>query len=92
MGLLMQRMWYNAPYRSRETCALTTGSVEEAMDLTIESEQEADGRWIAEVLELPGVLSYGPTRDTAIAHVQALALRVLADRLAKHTGLTPEDL
>jgi predicted RNase H-like HicB family nuclease len=55
--------------------------VEEAMDLTIESEQEADGRWIAEVLELPGVLSYGPTRDTAIAHVQALALRALADRL-----------
>ena len=51
------------------------------MDLTIESEQEADGRWIAEVLELPGVLSYGSTRDMAIAHVQALALRVLADRL-----------
>jgi predicted RNase H-like HicB family nuclease len=66
--------------------------LEEGMDLTIESEQEADGRWIAEVLELPGVLSYGPTRDAAIAHVQALALRVLADRLAKHTGLTPEDL
>ncbi|HJZ48402.1 MAG TPA: type II toxin-antitoxin system HicB family antitoxin [Roseiflexaceae bacterium] len=51
------------------------------MDLTIEYEQEDDGRWIAEVPELPGVMSYGPTRDAAIAHVQALALRVLADRL-----------
>jgi predicted RNase H-like HicB family nuclease len=56
-------------------------ATEERMDLTIDAEQEADGRWIAEVLELPGVLSYGPTRDTAIAHAQALALCVLADRL-----------
>jgi len=62
--------------------------MEEAMDLTIEYEQEADGRWIAEVRELPGVLSYGPTRDTAIAHVQALALRVLADRL-EHDEVAP---
>jgi len=58
------------------------------MDLTIEYEQEADGRWIAEVLELPGVLSYGPTRDAAIAHAQALALRVLTDRL-EHDEATP---
>lgn len=58
------------------------------MNLTIEYEQETDGRWIAEVLELPGVLSYGPTRDSAIAHVQALALRVLADRL-EHEEATP---
>jgi predicted RNase H-like HicB family nuclease len=61
--------------------SLPIGSLEESMDLTIEYEQETDGRWIAEVRELPGVCSYGPTRDTAIAHVQALALRVLADRL-----------
>jgi predicted RNase H-like HicB family nuclease len=47
----------------------------------IELEQEADGRWIAEVLGLPGVLSYGQSRDEAIAKVQALALRVLAERL-----------
>jgi predicted RNase H-like HicB family nuclease len=58
------------------------------MGLTIEYEQEADGRWIAEVLELPGVLSYGPTRDAAIAHAQALALRVLADRL-EHDEAAP---
>jgi len=47
----------------------------------IELEQETDGRWIAEVVELPGVLACGETRDEAIAHVQALALRVVADRL-----------
>ena len=51
------------------------------MKLTIELEQEDDGRWIAEVLDLPGVLAYGQSREEAVAHVQALALRVLADRL-----------
>ena len=49
--------------------------------LKIEIEQESDGRWIAEIPALPGVLAYGKTRDEAIAHVEALALRVLADRL-----------
>ena len=49
--------------------------------LTIELEQEADGRWIAEVPQLPGTLAYGDTRQDAIARVEALALRVLADRL-----------
>lgn len=47
----------------------------------IELEQEADGRWIAGVVELPGVLAYGTTDSEAIARVQALALRVVADRL-----------
>jgi predicted RNase H-like HicB family nuclease len=47
----------------------------------IELEPESDGRWIAEVPELPGVLCYGADRDEAIARVQALALRVLAERL-----------
>ena len=51
------------------------------MVLSIELESETDGRWIAEVVELPGVLAYGATKDEAIAHVQALALRVVADRL-----------
>jgi len=51
------------------------------MPLTIEVEQEEDGRWIAEVAELPGVLTYGHTRKEAIDRVQALSLRVLADRL-----------
>jgi predicted RNase H-like HicB family nuclease len=47
----------------------------------VETEQEADGRWIAEVPELPGVLVYAPTRDEAVRKVQALSLRVLAERL-----------
>lgn len=47
----------------------------------IECEQETDGRWLAEVSELPGVMSYGASPDEAIAKVQALALRVVADRL-----------
>ena len=51
------------------------------MNFKIELEREEDGRCIAEVPELPGVLTYGKDRDDAIAHVQALALRVLADRL-----------
>lgn len=51
------------------------------MQLSIETEQEDDGRWIAEVREIPGVLSYGATREAAIAHAQALALRVIAERL-----------
>ena len=51
------------------------------MDLRIELEREEDGRWIAEVSELPGALVYGSSREEAIAKVQALALRVLAERL-----------
>jgi len=51
------------------------------MTLRVETEQEADGRWIAEVVELPGVMAYGSTREEAITKVQALALRVVADRL-----------
>ena len=49
--------------------------------MRVELEQEDDGRWIAEVVELPGVVAYGDTRDAALAKVEALALRVIADRL-----------
>ncbi len=59
------------------------------MPLTIEIEQEEDGRWLAEVPELPGVLSSGQTRQEAIDRVQALSLRVLADRL-DHGEPTPQ--
>ena len=52
------------------------------MNLTVETEQEADGRWIAEIPQIPGALAYGADRQQAISRVQALALRVLADRLA----------
>ena len=51
------------------------------MQFTIETEQEEDGRWIAEVVELAGVMKYGKTRDEAIAQTEALALRVLAERI-----------
>ena len=51
------------------------------MHLTVEVDREDDGRWIAEVPNLKGVLAYGASRDEAIAYAQALALRVLADRL-----------
>jgi len=51
------------------------------MNFTIEHEQENDGRWIAEVPELPGVLAYGNNADEAMIKVEALALRVIAERL-----------
>jgi predicted RNase H-like HicB family nuclease len=51
------------------------------MNLKIEIEREADGRWIAEVMELPGCLAYGKTQADALAKAKALALRVLADRM-----------
>jgi predicted RNase H-like HicB family nuclease len=51
------------------------------MDLTIEIEQEEDGRWIAEVVNLPGVLAYGQSQEDVVSRVKALALRVLADQI-----------
>jgi len=51
------------------------------MRFTVETEQETDGRWIAEVMEIPGAMKYGASRQEAIAHAEALALRVLADRI-----------
>ena len=56
------------------------------MKLSIESEREADGRWVAEVPELPGVLAYGSNRNEALAKAQVLALRVLAERIENHEG------
>ncbi len=59
------------------------------MNLTVETEQENDGRWLAEVPELPGVLAYGASRESAIASAEALALRVIAERL-EHGEDVPE--
>ena len=53
------------------------------MSYTIEFEQEEDGRWIAEIASLPGVMVYGQTRQEAKSKVEALALRVIADRLER---------
>ena len=60
------------------------------MNLAVETEQETDGRWIAEIPQIPGALAYGADRREAIARVEALALRVLADRL-EH-GEMPQEL
>lgn len=57
--------------------------------MRIEIEREDDGQWIAEIPELPGVMSYGKTRDEAVDKAKALALRVLADRL-EHGESIPE--
>ncbi len=51
------------------------------MRFTVETEREEDGRWIAEVTEIPGVLKYGQSREEAIAPAEALALRVMAERI-----------
>ncbi|MBI3902856.1 MAG: type II toxin-antitoxin system HicB family antitoxin [Nitrosomonadales bacterium] len=51
------------------------------MNFTIEHEQESDGRWLAEVPELPGVLAYGATSQEAMSKAEVLALRVIAERL-----------
>lgn len=57
--------------------------------LMVETERETDGRWLAEISELPGVMCYGATRDEAVARAEALALRILADRV-DHGEPVPE--
>lgn len=61
------------------------------MNLTIEVELETDGRWIAEVPELPGVLAYGSSQAEAMARAEVLALRVLAERI-EHGEAVPMPL
>jgi predicted RNase H-like HicB family nuclease len=61
------------------------------MIFSLECEMEDDGRWIAEVPELPGVLAYGGTKNEAMANAEVLALRVLADRL-EHLEEGPQDI
>jgi predicted RNase H-like HicB family nuclease len=61
----------------------------EPIMLKIEVEQEDDGRWLAEIADLPGVLAYGQTREEAIERAKALSLRVMADRL-EHGESIPE--
>ena len=59
------------------------------MGLTVNVDREEDGRWIAEILDLPGALVYGDTQDDALARVEALSLRVPADRI-EHGESVPE--
>ncbi len=57
--------------------------------MKVEVSREEDGRWIAEVLDLPGVMTYGATSEEAVSRVEALALRVLADRI-EHGEAIPQ--
>ena len=59
------------------------------MTFTVEIEQENDGRWIAEIAQIPGALAYGSTRQEAVSRAEALALRVLAERI-EHGETSPE--
>jgi predicted RNase H-like HicB family nuclease len=59
--------------------------------MKLEIERESDGRWIAEVPDLPGVMAYGDSRSDAVAKVEALALRVIADRLEHGEGIPELD-
>jgi predicted RNase H-like HicB family nuclease len=61
------------------------------LKFTIEHEREEDGRWLAEVPELPGVLAYGATAEEAMAKAEVLALRVLAERL-EHNEASPQPI
>jgi len=61
------------------------------MNYSLEIEREPDGRWLAEVPELPGVLAYGTTPDEAMAKAEVLALRVLAEQL-EHGETRPLDI
>jgi len=63
----------------------------EGVNLSIKLEREEDGRWIAEALELPGVMTYGETREEAISNTERLAIEVIADRI-KHGELSPTAL
>jgi predicted RNase H-like HicB family nuclease len=63
----------------------------EVVHLSIDIDREEDGRWIAEALELPGVMTYGQTREEAISNTERLAIEVIADRI-KHAELPPSAL
>ena len=64
----------------RQSCEVT---------FTVEVEQETDGRWIGEIIQIPGAMAYGNSREEAVARVEALGLRVLAERI-EQGGTSPE--
>jgi predicted RNase H-like HicB family nuclease len=61
--------------------SIKLNGLEGDMRYTVETEQESDGRWLAEIVEIPGVMKYGQSREEAIGQAEALALRVIAERL-----------
>ena len=66
-----------------ELCWGKQGAYTDGMDYAIEFELEEDGRWIAEIAALPGVMAYGTTREDAECKVEAMALRVIADSIER---------
>jgi predicted RNase H-like HicB family nuclease len=75
-------VWQDANYEGLTGLVHSlVGATLPSMTFIVELEREEDGRWLAEVPALPGVMCYGQDRDAAIARVQALALRVIAERL-----------
>jgi predicted RNase H-like HicB family nuclease len=80
------------PTNGEFTAAFDSGSAYNVgVHLSIEIDREDDGRWIAEALELPGVMTYGQTREEAISNTEKLAIEVIADRI-KHAELPPSAL
>jgi predicted RNase H-like HicB family nuclease len=68
----------------------TNGQFTLENEFTVEYDREKDGRWIAEVRDVPGALAYGRTRDEAAKNVMACALRVIADRLQRERSIPPK--
>ena len=74
----------------RYTSRMKRAAEATAFDLKVEFDRETDGRWIADIPVLPGVMVYGRTRKQALAAVEALALRVIADRLEHREAVKSE--
>ena len=69
------------PIRALSSVELAEPVPMPTQDYVFETEQEEDGRWIAEIPDLPGVMAYGSSQEEAIANAEAIALRVIADRI-----------
>jgi predicted RNase H-like HicB family nuclease len=71
------------PSRRKKLIAAIKGAAARSsqMNFIVELEQEEDGRWIAEVVDIPGALAYGQSQQEALARVEAVALRVIAEKL-----------
>jgi predicted RNase H-like HicB family nuclease len=77
----MYRSLSNDEWTFYNTSDMSSANKATAFNLKVEFDRENDGRWIADIPELPGVMVYGRTRKQALAAVEALALRVIADRI-----------
>ena len=77
--------------RSKSAPAKLRPLTEHAMNFTLDCEREDDGRWMAEVAQLPGVLAYGSSANEAMAKAEVLALRVLAERF-EHGEAKPQEI